>query len=132
MADSGVINLKKLQISSLLVDLCSSTKGIRACLLVNSDGTTIASTLSNGHAADAEKYAPMIVTALTISQRWGMLSGQGALQEFSTTCIDGQSQTYMIDSETALTCICEKNINIGVLSLQMRHACSDLKQILSN
>lgn len=106
--------------------------GIRACLLVNSDGTAIASTLSNGHAAEAEKYAPMIITTLTISQRWGMMSCQGALEEFVTICQEGRSQTYMIDQQTALTCICEKNVNVGVLSLQMKHACIELRQILSD
>lgn len=131
MADSGTINLKKLQISSLLVELGSCTKGIKACLLVNSDGTAIASTLSNGHSSDAQKYAPMIVTTLTISQRWGMMLCQGVLEEFTTICEDGRSQTYMIDHETALTCICEKNVNIGVLNLQMKHACANLRQILS-
>lgn len=131
MADSGIINLRKLQISELLVELGTSTNGIRTCLLVNTDGTTIASTLSNGHAANAEKFAPMIVTVLTISQRWALMSDQGLLEEFNTICIQGQSLTILVDQDTALTCICEKNINIGVLNRQMKLSCQRLREILS-
>jgi predicted regulator of Ras-like GTPase activity (Roadblock/LC7/MglB family) len=132
MADSGIINLRKLQISELLVELGTSTNGIRSCLLINSDGTTIASTLSNGHTSDAEKFAPMIVTVLTISQRWGLMSDQGMLEEFNTICNQGQSLTIMVDQETALTCICEKNINFGVLNHQMKLSCQKLRDALSN
>lgn len=132
MADSGIINLLKLQISDLLLELGTSTNGIRTCLLINTDGTTIASTLSNGHTADAQKYAPMIVTVLTISQRWGVMSDQGNLEEFNTMCDHGQSITLMVDQDTALTCICEKNTNIGVLNRQMKISCQKLRDLLSD
>lgn len=131
MSDSGVLNLRKIQIENILVNLSGVTPGIRLCLVVHTDGTTVASMHPDGrNNMDVSQYAAMVVTTLTITKRWASMSSQGDLQELITMGTNGYSQIWFIDEDNALACLCDKGINIGALGVHMKIASQQLREII--
>jgi uncharacterized protein len=111
-----------------LRELQASSPDIEASAIVSVDGLTIASALPQG--IEEDRVSAMSAAMLSLGERIASELGRGSLEQVYIKGVAGYVILMSVGEDAVLTALSREHAKLGLIFLDMRRACEDLKKLI--
>ncbi len=115
------------RIDEILRELKESVSGIEGVVVARADGLVVASLIEN---ADERHVAAMVATLVGTSQTVITTVKKGEFQEVIVNSSLGVIVAININDNLILSCIAKRDINLGLLLLEMRRVAKEIDKVI--